>query len=415
MVSIRLYIDPATGSMLFSVLLGVFITAGFFLRMLFIKMKTAFGGKAVSANRGFNKILIYTDDKRYWNSYESILDEFEKRKTDVAFWTSSEDDPVFSKEYKYVHPEFIGAGNKAFVKLNSARADVLLSTTPGLDVLQWKRSKGVKKYVHFFHGPSTALGYGMFQIDFFDAMLTTSDLMTQEVRMLERKRGLPPKEIEVIGLPYFDYLSKRRMEAKTPAKQNKTILLAPSWGPSSFLYKFGEQLIGALVDTGYEIVFRPHPQSFESDKEILESILDRYGNCGNFRLNTDNDNFDILSRSDLLISDFSDVVFDFAFIFGKPIMYTPINEFDNNAYDYVWADKKIWKFEVLPTIGCELSENSISDIKSRIDETISSDKYEQGIKKAREQVWHNQGHAAESVCDYLTKLQILVSGATEVE
>ena len=94
----HLYIDPATGSMLFSVLLGVFITAGFFIRMMFIKLKTIVGGKtAASKATNFNKYLLYTDDKRYWNSFESILDEFEKRKLDVAFWTSSEDDPVFNK------------------------------------------------------------------------------------------------------------------------------------------------------------------------------------------------------------------------------------------------------------------------------------------------------------------------------
>ena len=119
---LRLYIDPATGSMLFSVLLGAFITAGFFLRMLFIKLKTVIGGKAASSNaEGHNKYLIYSDDKRYWNSFKPILDEFEKRELDVAFWTSSEDDPVFSQEYKHVHPEFIGAGNKAFVKLTKKK------------------------------------------------------------------------------------------------------------------------------------------------------------------------------------------------------------------------------------------------------------------------------------------------------
>lgn len=139
MESFCLYIDPATGSMLFSVLLGVFITAGFFIRMLFIKLKMIVGGKSVKTNEeGYNKYLIYSDDKRYWNSYKAILEEFESREIEVAFWTSSKDDPVFYKEYKYVRPEFIGEGNKAFVKLNAARADVLLSTTPGLDVLQWK-------------------------------------------------------------------------------------------------------------------------------------------------------------------------------------------------------------------------------------------------------------------------------------
>ena len=65
MESFCLYIDPATGSMLFSVLLGVFITAGFFIRMLFIKLKMIVGGKSVKTNEeGYNKYLIYSDDKR---------------------------------------------------------------------------------------------------------------------------------------------------------------------------------------------------------------------------------------------------------------------------------------------------------------------------------------------------------------
>lgn len=415
MIIIRLYIDPATGSMLFSVLLGVFITASFFVRMLFIKLKTLIGGKSASARaEGFNKYLIYSDDKRYWNSYRSILDEFESRGIEVAFWTSSEDDPVFAQDYRYVHPEFIGAGNKAFVKLNAARADVLLSTTPGLEVLQWKRSKAVKKYVHFFHSPATALGYGMFQLDFYDVILANSELQIAEVRMLEKKRELPPKEVSVVGLPYFDHLLEKKKNAEVPDKTNRVILLAPSWGQSSFLYKFGEKLIDGLVETGYEIVFRPHPQSFTADKELLEKIRAKYADCKNFVWNTDNDNFNILNRADLLISDFSDVVFDFALVFGKPIMYTPVDDFDGSLYDYVWANNLIWKFKVLPTIGCEISEDQIDDIKNRLDAVISSEKYEQGIKEAREFAWKNPGHAAEAIVDYLVDLQLRVGEPEEV-
>lgn len=415
MIIIRLYIDPATGSMLFSVLLGVFITASFFVRMLFIKLKTVIGGKSASARaEGFNKYLIYSDDKRYWNSYRSILDEFESRGIEVAFWTSSEDDPVFAQDYRYVHPEFIGAGNKAFVKLNAARADVLLSTTPGLEVLQWKRSKAVKKYVHFFHSPATALGYGMFQLDFYDVILANSELQIAEVRMLEKKRELPPKEVSVVGLPYFDHLLEKKKNAEIPDKTNRVILLAPSWGQSSFLYKFGEKLIDGLVETGYEIVFRPHPQSFTADKELLEKIRAKYADCKNFVWNTDNDNFNILNRADLLISDFSDVVFDFALVFGKPIMYTPVDDFDGSLYDYVWANNLIWKFKVLPTIGCEISEDQIDDIKNRLDAVISSEEYEQGIKAARDFAWKNPGHAAEAIVDYLVDLQLRVGEPEEV-
>ncbi|MBR5359044.1 MAG: CDP-glycerol glycerophosphotransferase family protein [Clostridiales bacterium] len=412
---VHLYIDPATGSMLFSVLLGVFITAGFFLRMLFIKLKTVLGGKSASTTDGHHKFLIYSDDKRYWNTFMPVLDEFEQREIDVGFWTSSEDDPVFSKEYKYVHPEFIGAGNKAFVKLNAARADVLLSTTPGLDVLQWKRSKGVGKYVHIFHAATSALTYRMFGLDFYDVVLTASDFQLEEMRMVEKKRKIAQKEAAVVGLTYFDVLAEKLKKAEKPQKTNKVILLAPSWGKSGFLYKFGDKLIDALIDTGYEIVFRPHPQSFTADKDILEKIRAKYDKCPNFSWNSDNDNFDILNKADLLISDFSGVVFDFTIIFGKPIMYTSVKDFDDSVYDSAWVKKELWKFKVLPTIGCEISEDNLDDLKNRIDATISSDKYDKGIKAARDYAWKNHGHAAEAIVNYISDLQQRISDTAEVK
>lgn len=409
-VFVRLYIDPATGSMLFSVLLGVFITVGFFFRTLLIKLKTVITGKSSSSiTQGYNHFLIYSDDKRYWNNYMPILNEFEKRKIEVSFWTSSEDDPVFSEKYEFVHPEYIGAGNKAFMKLNAANADILLSTTPGLDVLQWRRSKGVKKYIHFFHEASTALVYRMFQIDFFDIILAVSDFQIEEIRTLERLRNLPSKEMKVVGLPYFDVLAEKLKRTDRPKNLNKVILLAPSWGETCLLYKLGEELIDGLVATGYEIVLRPHPQSFTADKEILKRIEQKYTDCDNFSWNTDTDNFDILNRADLLISDFSGVVFDFAIIFGKPVMYTPVSDFDDSVYDSAWIKEELWKFKVLPTIGCEVSAQNLNELKRRIDETISSDKYAQGIKEIRDYAWHNQGHSAETIVDYLAKLQLEIT------
>ena len=407
----QLYIDPATGSMLFSILLGIFVSAGFFFRLLLIKLKSLIGGKAANSKfEKHSKYLLYTDDKRYWNSFMPILDEFEKRKIDVSFWTSSEDDPVFSKKYKYVHPEFIGTGNKAFIKLNAARADVLLSTTPGLDVLQWKRSKGVKKYVHFFHDASTALHYRMFQLDFYDVVLTSSELQSEEVRTLENERKLPNKEIKVVGLPYFDVLAERIKGANKSHKANKVVLLAPSWGKSCLLYTFGEELIDRLIDTGYEIVLRPHPQSFSVDNEIIEKLKAKYDNCLNFKWNMDNDNFDILNESDVLISDFSGVIFDFSFVFGKPVLYTSVSDFDDSVYDSAWIKDELWKFKVLPSIGREISKDNIDNVKSLIDDIINSKEFEKGILEARDYAWKNRGHAASSIVEYLLELQSNIVG-----
>ena len=54
-------------------------------------------------------------------------------------------------------------------------------------------------------------------------------------------------------------------------------------------------------------------QKKRSEKEMLDSLMSKYPDL---EWNFDNDNFDILNRADLLISDFSGVIFDFALVFG---------------------------------------------------------------------------------------------------
>ena len=140
MNTLLLYIDPGTGSMLFSLVIGLVATAVFGLRALAIKLKFGLGKKdAVSTDRV--PYVIFSDHKRYWNVFSSICAEFDKRGIDVVYYTLSEDDPVFNCNLKHIHPEFLGEGNRPYSRLNFLKADIVLSTTPGLDVYQWKRDR----------------------------------------------------------------------------------------------------------------------------------------------------------------------------------------------------------------------------------------------------------------------------------
>ena len=172
-----LYIDPSTGSMLFAVLIGVVSALFFGFKSLMMKVKFTL---CVNVNelKDKNKInyVIFSDHKRYWNVFEPICDEFEKRGVEVHYWTMSNDDPALQKDYKYVKSLFIGAGNKGFAKLNFMNAHICLSTTPGLEVYQWKRSKDVDKYVHIFHNPGVnSGGYKLFGLDYYDVVLAVSE------------------------------------------------------------------------------------------------------------------------------------------------------------------------------------------------------------------------------------------------
>jgi len=398
-----LYIDPGTGGMLFTILFGIFGVAVFSIRALIMKLKFRIsGGKSAKLNDQKLPIVIFTDHKRYWNVFEPIVEELEKRKQKATYLTCSEDDPVFKKQYKYITAEFIGEGNKAFSRLNLLNASVVLSTTPSLDVFQWKRSKNVDCYIHIPHAASDITLYRMFGIDHYDAIILSGEYQEKQIRQLEQLRESTPKDIELCGIPYMDEM-KKRLEAsgKVPA-HDRTVLLAPSWGASGLLSKYGERLIDALISTGYKVTIRPHPQSYSSEKEMLDRLMAKYSDTSKVTWNRDNDNFEVLKQSDILISDFSGVIFDFSLIFDKPVIYTEAS-FDKRPYDAAWIDEEMWTFRVLPNLGLELTKDNVDSIKDLIDRCIEDPSFQAGRDKARSETWVHIGEGTTRSVDYILK------------
>lgn len=409
---VNLYIDPGTGSMLFSILIGIIGVVVFFLRTAIVKIKFILsGGKKAKIDKNKLPIVIFSDHKRYWNVFGPICDELERRGQKVWYYTASSDDPAlqYGKDKEFVTCEFIGEGNRAFSRLNILNAYIVLSTTPGLDVYQWKRSKTVNYYVHILHAPGNISLYRMFGTDYYDALLLSGDHQVKQTRQLEALRKLPEKEIVLTGLTYLDEM-KKRLDSHPAAKNDHdkpTVLLAPSWGPSGILSKYGASFIEELINTGYHIVVRPHPQSFSSEKDMLEKLMEKFPDNDEFEWNRDNDNFDILSRADIMISDFSGVIFDFLLVFDKPIMYANAG-FNKDPYDAWWLDETPYTFEVLPRVGMEITDDYKDNLKTMIDECINDPKYEAARQEVRNTCWKNIGGATSAVCDYLvSKLEIL--------
>lgn len=203
---LRLYIDPGTGSMLFAILIGLLGVARFAFKGLWVKIRFLLsGGKQKDNIDKAIPIAVFSDDKRYWSVFEPLLRELDKRGVDCVYMTASEDDPGLKQtEMSHVKTEYIGPGNKAFAKLNFLKATILLSTTPGLDVYQWKRSKDVKYYVHIPHSPAEMTTYRMFGIDYYDALLLSGQFQIDDTRDLEALRKLPAKELVLTGSPFMD-------------------------------------------------------------------------------------------------------------------------------------------------------------------------------------------------------------------
>ena len=395
------YIDPGTGSMLFTILIGVLGAAVYALREVFMKLRFRLnGGKTEALSGSETPVVIFTDSKRYWNVFEPICSEFERRKEKLEYLTSSPDDPALDQKYEYVHCQFIGEGNKAFARLNTLHSDIVLSSTPSLDVLYWKRSRDVKWYVHIPHAASDITIYRMFGIDYYDTILISGDYQENQIRKLEQLRNLPPKEIVKVGITYMDEMKKRLDAADLLPEHPRTVLLAPSWGPSAILSVYGSSVIKALLETGYHVIVRPHPQSYTAEKELLEKIMSEYPASEQLEWNRDNDNFDVLRRADVMISDFSGVIFDFTLVFDKPVIYADTS-FNKDPYDAAWLDEELWTFSVLPKIGRQLTRDDLTDMKDLIDSCLSDESFKQGRDEARKETWAYIGESTSRVVDYL--------------
>lgn len=399
--------------MLFAILIGIIGAVTYMLKSWLIKLRFILsGGKKVDTEMSKLPLVIFSDDKRYWSVFKPICRELDQRGVDVTYMTASADDPALENDFAHVKAEFIGAGNRAFARLNFLNASLVLSTTPGLDVYQWKRSKQVDCYVHLPHAASDITGYRMFGIDYYDAILLSGQYQADDVRALEKLRSLPEKDIVKVGIPYMDDMDARLQSAPPMAEHEKTVLLAPSWGDSAILKKYGEKIIQVLLDTGYHIIVRPHPQSFTSEKDVLDRIMRKYPDSDQLEWNRDTDNFDVLRRSDILISDFSGVIFDFALVYDKPVIYAD-TEFDDSPYDAWWLDTPYWTFTALPRIGQKLTPDNMTSLREMIDACLSDPRYSAGRDEVRAETWEHRGEGAQRTADYLvSKLKQLKSCET---
>jgi hypothetical protein len=391
--------------MLFSILFGAAAALYFLARALIIKAKVAFSGGRIAVDaKLIHPYVIYSEGRQYWNVFKPVLDEFEKQGKNLLFLTSSEDDPVFDADYSSVQAEYIGEGNRAFARLNILQADFCLMTTPGLDVYQLKRSKTVKHYSHVLHAPSDATMYRLFGIDYFDSALLTGDYQARDIRILEERRGLREKKLVTVGCTYLDVYSDRMKQIPKEENHRFTVLVSPSWGPSALLIHYGEKLLSPLAETGWRIIIRPHPQSKKSEASMLDTLGAKYRNAANVEWDFERENIYSLSKADIMISDFSGIIYDYIFLCDKPVIYVKqgidIRAYDADDLGENQADE-LWQFKTLNAIGSELKEEHFDRIKEVVTNAADSVELRQARQKAKEEAWQHRGEAGKRIADLM--------------
>ncbi|MDR1305982.1 MAG: CDP-glycerol glycerophosphotransferase family protein [Treponema sp.] len=193
----------------------------------------------------------------------------------------------------------------------------------------------------------------------------------------------------------------------SPEKRKKlfTVLVSPSWGTSALLSRYGERLLDPLIKTGWRIIVRPHPQSKQSEKPLLAKLQQKYENVPTIEWNYDSENISVLAKSDIMISDFSGIIFDYIALFNKPVLYAnekidlrPYNTFFLNKEDY-------WPLRALKKFGLELKEKNFGFLRDIITRAVKDKTAEEARKWTKDNAWQRQGESGKIVTDYMIQVK----------
>lgn len=358
---IILYIDPGTGTLLISLLIGFVLTIIFSLRNYFYKAISFFAGKEYKGTNDFSdELVFFSEGKNYWNVFKPVLDELERQNKKFVYLTADKEDPGLDINPEICISLYLGNMNQSFFILNKLKAKMCVTTTPQLGILDWKYSGSVKHYCYLSHAPMDVHANKKFSFDYYDSVLCGNDYHITNLRQLERDRKSKEKVLMKTGCTYYDLMTENNVG------QKEYILIAPTWGNRSFFSSNGELLIEELLKGGHKVLYRPHPQSWTSEKELLDSIISKFEKNELFEIDKRVDNSYALSNAKLMITDTtSGIIYDVAFLHKIPIIAVDY-KWDDGGYESSNIEKPASTKYLLEDVGRTISEEEIADVNSII-------------------------------------------------
>ena len=402
------YLDPGSGSALVGTLIAVAGAGLYSLKSFFYRLVRKPTPEEVDADKNANPdIAIFSEGKNYWGTFKDIVDELISRKVHFAYYTLDLHDPALLIDNEYVHSHLFDSNKAAtFHKLSKIKARVLMATTPNIGTPGYPlaRPAGVGSLVHVFHAFADISAYHVGSLDNYDKVLMVGSHQEKPIREVERARSLKPKKLMSVGLPYFDnqYNSLKSSNRSVPlglSGEAKTILVAPSWGAKGLLTEYGTGFMAKLAEAGFNVIVRPHPQSYIAEADLVDRCKAETARFTNVAWDSETVGTRAMLASDMLISDTSSIRFDYAFLYGKPVVTLDIPREKQLEYEGQFMSE-IWTDSAAKRLGRVAGHDDIANIVSIVKDVLESGAAE-GVRKFRDETIANLGVSAKFVVDEL--------------
>lgn len=412
------YLDPGTGNALIYVLLSLLGAVIYFFKGFLYKITKRKSEEKDNGIVDFNKkdIVIFSEGKMYWNTFKPIVERLLEKQQPFCYYTMDIEDPCLVIANRLMDNRFIGDGTGAYAKIGNLSANLVLSTTPNIGTKGYPipRSKKINKLIYVSHGFDDMAFLHRGSLDNYDIVLLMGDIEEPIIRKLEELRNLPKKELIPAGLPYLDDLIKKansytdssieivRETTNSECKnESVTVLLAPSWGEKGFLKVLGLSFIEELARKKFNIIIRPHPYSLKVEKKLVTDSQEKLKYFSNIKWDFNSDGSQSFREADILISDYSAVRLDFAFVYQKPFITIPISLSQESLQDFEIADLGTsWIEDHIDEIGYTLKDGEIENLESVIVRVLY-EKSNNDILNFRNRHIYNLGDSAKVIAEYL--------------
>jgi hypothetical protein len=339
-------------------------------------------------------IVFYSERESYYSYFEGVVTELtKKRNKPICYITSDKNDPILKTDNPNIKSFYLNKLLRLFMRF--VNTDVFVMTLTDLNQFNLKRSIHPVTYVYLFHAlVSTHMIYREGSFDHYDIIVCPCNHHIQEIKLREKQNNLKPKKL-VPGSYYRLERIYKAAQNHTLATNKKTVLVAPSWGQHNIFATCGQQLIQKLLDSGFVVIARPHPEITKRNPQLIEKYNLKFKNNHNFTLETSVKTDTSILTADLLITDLSGIALEYAFGTERPVIFIDLPlKIKNPNY----KDLKVDPFElsIRSEIGKIVPPDNIDDIDKIASELINNQsKSKNKIRMLREKYVLNFGNSSE--------------------
>jgi YidC/Oxa1 family membrane protein insertase len=351
-------------------------------------------------------LVFYSEKSGFYKYFKGVIEYITKNSDIIVHYvTSDPNDQVFGLNNPQILPYYID-DNRLIVLFMKIEADMFVMTMSDLQQFHLKRSLVQKNidYVYMFHYPlSTTMVLRKGALNYYDTIFCVGEFQFDEIRQTEQHYNLPEKKLVLCGYALLEELQARYDAMDKTPRDNKKILIAPSWQEQNILDSCIHDILSELLGKGYQVVVRPHPEYVKRYASNMNAIVEHYrdykGNDLSFELDfTDSSS---IFNSDIVISDWSGTAYEAAFVTKKPVIFinTP-PKINNPEYDVIEA--KPLEMVLRSEIGIQIDPGRLSELCPAVEELLgSSEKYAAKIAQIRQTYIANFGKSAEVGGQYI--------------